>query len=70
MLPRLENGDGISTPSTWSGPERLDGDRRGQRGVDAARQAEHRSFEAALARVVARAEHERAPDLRFRVEIR
>ena len=51
------------------GAERLDGDRRGQRRVDAARQAEHGAREAALARVVARAEHQRAPDLRLDVDV-
>ena len=51
------------------GAERVGRDRRGQRGVDAAGQAEDHAREAALARVVARAERQRAPDLGFDVEI-
>ena len=52
-----------------AGAERLGGDRGGQRRVDAAGEPEHRAGEAALARVVARAEHQRAPDLRLDVEV-
>ena len=42
-------------------PERLDREARRERRIDAARQPEHRVGEAALARVVAQPEHERAP---------
>ena len=52
-----------------SAPSASDGDGRGERRVDAAGEAEHDAREAALARVVARAEHQRAPDFRFGVEI-
>ena len=51
---------GIATPRTLSVPERRGRERGGERGVDAARQAEHDAREAALAHVVAQAEHERA----------
>ena len=47
------------------GAERLGGDRGRQRRVDAAGQPEDGVGESALADVVARAEDERAPDLRF-----
>ena len=47
------------------GSERLGGDDRGQRGVDAAGEAEHDVGEAALADVVAHAEDQRVPDLRL-----
>ena len=68
-LPRLENGDGMSTPRTLARPERLGGDRRRERRIDAARQPEHRARESALARVVARAEDERAPDFGFGADV-
>ena len=44
-------------------PERVDRERRDERRVDAAREAEHDVAEAVLAHVVAQREHERAPHL-------
>ena len=52
------------------GPERVDGDRGGQRRIDAAREPEHHGLEAVLGHVVARAEHERGVDLRGGLERR
>ena len=59
-LPGDEYRLGIATPSTRSRPERRGRQARGDRRVDAARQSEDDAREAALARVVAQPEHERA----------
>ena len=48
------------------GPERVDRDRRDQRGVDAAREPDEHVGEAVLAHVVAGAEHQRLVDLLHR----
>ena len=45
------------------GAERVDGQGRDQRGVDAARHAEHDRGHAVLVDEVAQAQHERPPDL-------
>ena len=50
------------TACTRDGAERIAGDREHERGVDAARQADHDALEAVLVHVVANAEHERVPD--------
>ena len=50
------------------GAERVDGDGRHERGVDAAAEPEDDVLEAVLAHVVARAEHERGVDLGVGVE--
>ena len=60
--------DGRATPVTRSGAERVGGDRRRERGVDAAGQAEDDAGEAVLADVVAQAGAERGPDLGLVVE--
>ncbi len=52
------------------GPERVDGDQRDERRVDAAAEPEHDVLEAVLRDVVARAEHERPVDLLDDVERR
>ena len=51
------------THVTRSGPERVGGDQRHQRGVDPAREADHHAAEAVLLDVVARPERERGVDL-------
>ena len=61
--PREEYGDGIVTHVTQSGPSASTAIERDERRVDPAAEAEHDALEAVLARVVARAEHERAVDL-------
>ena len=63
-----EYRDGIDTPCTCSAPERIDGDRRDDRRVDAARQPDHHIAEAVLAAVVTRPEHERVVQLAVGVE--
>ena len=53
----------MEMPCTRAGPERVDGDRRHQRRVDPARQADHGLGEAVLGQVVAGAEDERGVHL-------
>ena len=63
-----EYADGIATVWTASAPERVDRDRRDQRRVDAAGQAQRDRAEAVLAHVVAGAEDERRVQLGVGIE--
>ena len=48
-VPSEEYGEGMITTETRSGPERVDGDARDERGVDAAGEPEDDVLEAVLA---------------------
>ena len=64
----LEWGEGMTTQVDALGAERVDGDQRDQRRVDAAGERQHDALEAVLLDVVAQAEPERRVDLGDRLE--
>ena len=69
-VPVEENCEGMVTPVTLAGAERVAGDRGHERRVDAAREAQHHVGEPVLGHVVAGAEDEGPVDLLHRLEHR